>query len=172
MNRKILIILVITIMAFAGVQQSLANIFIKGTFTELYDVSGTKLDSCQTCMASTTPPVSWNAYGTDLRSDIDFSRINPEQAMRNIELLDSDGDGFTNIEEIRNLTFPGDADDFPVSSTPLSTPEATLTPEDTPTQQQTPVPEEIETVSTNAVTAFATLVMFAAVYFLAFRKKE
>lgn len=166
MNRKILVILVITIMAFAGVQHSLANIFIKGTFTGLYDVSGTKLDSCQTCMASTTPPVSWNAYGTDLRSDIDFSRTNPEQAMRNIESLDSDGDGFTNIEEIRNLTFPGDPSDFPVSETPLSTPE------DTPARQQTPVPEETETVSTNAVTAFATLVMFAAVYFLAFRKKE
>ncbi|MFU8766387.1 MAG: hypothetical protein ACNA7I_01750 [Candidatus Methanoperedens sp.] len=166
MNRKILVILVITIMAFAGVQHSLANIFIKGTFTELYDVSGTKLDSCQTCMASTTPPVSWNAYGTDLRSDIDFSRNNPEQAMRNIESLDSDGDGFTNIEEIRNLTFPGDPSDFPVSETPLSTPE------DTPARQQTPVPEETETVSTNSVTAFATLVMFAAVYFLAFRKKE
>ncbi|AFV22606.1 hypothetical protein Mpsy_0395 [Methanolobus psychrophilus R15] len=30
-----------------------------------------------------------------------------------IEALDSDGDGFTNLEEINTLTFPGDPADYP-----------------------------------------------------------
>ena len=74
MNRKILFILLVTLTALIGAHQSVANTFIHGKFTARYDVSGTKLDSCKLCMASTSPPVSWNEYGTDLRSDTDFSR--------------------------------------------------------------------------------------------------
>ena len=169
MNRKILFILLVTFVALIGAHQSVANSFIHGKFTAQYDVSGPKLDSCKTCMASTSSPVSWNEYGTELRSDTDFSRDNPLQAMKNIESLDSDGDGFTNLEEIQSSTFPGDADDFPAPS-----PELISAPDETPTKTptQTPVQEETEPVSTNTVTAFATLVMFVAVYFLAIRKKE
>jgi hypothetical protein len=36
-----------------------------------------------------------------------------DKAFESIENLDSDNDGFTNIEEIRNLTFIGDEKDFP-----------------------------------------------------------
>src|SRR3990172_1798427 len=35
------------------------------------------------------------------------------QALKLIENLDSDGDGFTNIAEINALTFPGNASSFP-----------------------------------------------------------
>ncbi len=41
-----------------------------------------------------------------------------------IEPLDSDGDGFINIDEIHNLTFPGNASDHPTTVTP--TPAATF----------------------------------------------
>lgn len=98
MNRKILFILLVTLIALIGAHQSVANSFIKEKFTTQYDASGTKLDSCKTCMSSTSSPVSWNEYGTDLRSNADFIRNNPGKAMENIESLDSDGDGFTNIE--------------------------------------------------------------------------
>ena len=168
MNKKILFILLVTFVVLIGVHQSVANSSIHGKFTAEYGVSGTKLDSCKLCMASTSSPVSWNEYGTDLRSDTDFNRNNPEQAMKNIESMDSDGDGFTNINEIQSSTLPGDADDFPAPS-----PELISAPDETaPELTQTPVPEETEPVSTNTVTAFATLSMFAAVYFLAVRKKE
>ena len=166
MNRKILFILLVTFVVLIGAHQSVANSSIYGKFTVQYEVSGTKLDSCKLCMASTSSPVSWNEYGTDLRSDDDFSRNNPGLAMKNIESLDSDGDGFTNIEEIQSATLPGDSGDFPA---PPETPAPHGTP---PELIQTPVPEETEPESTNAVTAFATLVIFVAVYFLAIRKKE
>ena len=35
------------------------------------------------------------------------------QRLANIEVLDSDGDGFSNIDEINNLAFPGDPADTP-----------------------------------------------------------
>ncbi len=172
MKRKILVILVITAIALAFVQQSMANSVIHGKFTAQYDVSGTKLDSCQLCMASTTAPVSWNEYGMELKSNSDF-KDNLELAMKNIESMDSDGDGFTNIEEIQGATFPGDASDFPaMMPEETSTPEAMSTPEVTATIQQTPVMEETEPVSTSGVNAFATLVMFAAVFFLTRKKEE
>ena len=167
MNRKILFILLVTLVAIIGTYQSVANSSIHDKFTAQYGVSGTKLDSCKLCMASTSSPVSWNEYGTDLRSDSDFNRNNPLQAMKNIESLDSDGDGFTNIDEIQSSTFPGDTNDFPPPS-----PELISAPhEDPPEITQTPVQEETEPVSTNTVTAFATLSMFVVVYFLAVRKK-
>ena len=169
MNKKILFILLVTLVALIGAHQSVANSSIHGKFTVQYGVSDTKLDSCKLCMASISSPVSWNEYGTDLRSDTDFNRNNPEQAMKNIESLDSDGDGFTNIDEIQSSTLPGDANDFPAPS-----PELISAPHETPTKilTQTPVQEEAEPVSTNTVTAFVTLSMFLAVYFLTVRKKE
>ena len=174
MNRKILFILLVTLVVLIGIQQSVANGFIHGKFKEQYDVSGTKLDSCKLCMASTSPPVSRNEYGMDLRNDSDFNRNNPLQAMKNIESLDSDGDGFINIDEITSSTFPGNASDFPAGPSPelISAPHEEPTKTPTKTPAQTPVQEDTEPKSTNAVTAFATLSMFVAVYFLIVRKKE
>ena len=64
-----------------------------------------RLDTCSTCH---TGPPSFNAYGTDLSNNaIDFAVI---------ESLDSDGDGLINIDEIHNLTFPGNTSDPSVRS--------------------------------------------------------
>ena len=45
-----------------------------------------------------------------------------QQALRNIEGLDSDGDGYTNLSEIQALSFPGDKADHPglVAATAVS----------------------------------------------------
>lgn len=75
-------------------------------FNEKYDTSGSRLDSCETCHASSSPSAeNLNPYGTD------FAANNHDFAA--IEGLDSDGDGFTNIDEINALTFPGDPEDNP-----------------------------------------------------------
>ena len=58
MNKKILVILLITIVAFIGIPQVQANKNIFNNFTKLYNVpnvSDSKLNTCKTCMASTAP---------------------------------------------------------------------------------------------------------------------
>ncbi len=50
-----------------------------------------------------------NSYGVDYKSAGRFK----VDTFGKIEGLDSDGDGYTNIEEINALTFPGDPDDNP-----------------------------------------------------------
>ena len=49
-----------------------------------------------------------NSYGTAYRD----AGATPE-AIKAIEALNSDGDAYTNIQEIQALTFPGDAKDYP-----------------------------------------------------------
>jgi len=121
MNTRILAILLITIVLLTAVPEALANRNIFNNFTAYYGVSGTKLNSCKTCMASTSPPASLNQFGTELRSNSAFNRNSPVQALKNIESMDSDKDTFINIDEIRNFTFPGDKNDFPVTLTPIRT---------------------------------------------------
>jgi hypothetical protein len=75
-------------------------------FDTLYGTTGTSLDSCSTCHTSNIPAL--NPYGTDLQNN-----GNNFQAIEN---LDSDGDGFTNIQEIRAGTLPGDPTSHPASS--------------------------------------------------------
>ncbi len=108
MNNKIsLTLLLLTVVALVGVPNALANSGIKSDFNAKYGTTGTRLDTCTTC--HTSPP-SFNNYGTDLaNSGINFTAI---------ELLDSDGDGFSNIDEIHNLTFPGNSSDFPSTVVP------------------------------------------------------
>lgn len=80
-------------------------------FNDQYDTGGTKLDSCQTChTGSSGNRQNVNPYG------LDFERSNHEFGP--IESLDSDGDGHTNIDEIKAATFPGDPKDFPGSEPP------------------------------------------------------
>ena len=95
------------------------------TFNDVYGTAGTRLDTCNTCHSTGR---STNLYGTHLKSE--FSRmmnssggnLTEEQtwdafraAIRDIEELDSDNDRYSNIEEIRARTFPGDPGDHPVT---------------------------------------------------------
>ena len=99
------------------------------------DIAGTKLDSCALCHSGgqyEKKPGAWVTlgscqwchyeYGYDASGDINLT-LNPygkdyrdngrnENALISIEDLDSDEDGFSNIEEIAALRFPGnDLDD-------------------------------------------------------------
>jgi len=152
MNGKMMLILLMIIVFLIGVPQVEANRNIFNNFTKFYNVpnvSDAKLNTCRTCMASLPPsPVSWNKYGLDIRSNAAFDRNNSIQAMKNIELLDSDGDKFINIDEIHNSTLPGNESDFPMISI-------------------TSEPKSTNTI----MNGFVTIIMFAIVYFFAIMKK-
>lgn len=100
------------------------------------DKARTKLDSCFLCHSGgsymdskgkkvTLGSCQWchYKYGYDAKGDIDqtlnqygrdyrdFGRS--EAALRNIERRDSDGDGYTNIDEIKVIRYPGEASDDP-----------------------------------------------------------
>ena len=70
-------------------------------FNAKYQMRGGKLDSCLTCHTQQAGgSENLNPYGTDFgTAGHDFAAIEPK---------DSDGDGVTNIDEIKKETFPGD----------------------------------------------------------------
>ena len=99
------------------------------------DKAGTKLDQCSTCHAggsyvsggktTTLGSCQWchYKYGYDKSGDI-TATLNPyglaykaagrtAAALRSIENADADGDGYSNLQEITALTYPGDASDNP-----------------------------------------------------------
>ncbi len=86
-------------------------------------IVGTPLDSCNLCHTSS---LALNVYGNDFAKN--------SHSFTAIQNLDSDQDGYTNLEEINALTFPGDLNSHPATS---PTPTRTLVP---PTATSTPVP--------------------------------
>lgn len=84
---------------------------ILDVFNAKYDTGGTRLDTCDTCHFHGSQNASnLNSYGMDMNGHLNIA-INKGLAI--IEPLDSDRDGFTNIDEIHNLTFPGNKSDSP-----------------------------------------------------------
>ncbi len=167
MKKKILIMLLILAIYLSVVPQAFANRNIFDRFKSEYNASGTKLDTCMTCMATTTPIASWNKYGLQLRNNSVFDRNNPVPAMKNIEFLDSDGDGFINIDEIRNSAFPGNASDIPKAQASSTTVAVT----ETESPEATPAITELKSTDT-IMNAFFTLVILAGVSLLAIKKRR
>jgi hypothetical protein len=79
---------------------------LQSQFNAKYQTRGSKLDSCMTCHTQQAGgKENMYAYGTDLgAAGGDFAAIEPK---------DSDGDGVTNIDEIKAEAFPGDPNDKP-----------------------------------------------------------
>nr|WP_321498298.1 PGF-CTERM sorting domain-containing protein [uncultured Methanolobus sp.] len=74
-------------------------------FVDQYDLRDTRLATCDTCHVNPNGGGARDSYGLAYAENgKDFVAI---------EDLDSDGDGFTNIEEINALTFPGHSADYP-----------------------------------------------------------
>ena len=69
-----------------------------------YQTAGSKLDSCNLCHPGGNTG-QLNPYAAAFAASV--------HNFGSIESADSDGDGFTNIEEIAAGTFPGDPNDFP-----------------------------------------------------------
>ncbi len=84
----------------------LAKTSFLGDFNAEYSTGGTRIDSCSVCHVAGNS-FDRNDYGQDWKDN--------SKNFTAIEGIDSDGDGWTNIEEIVALTFPGDATDHPVA---------------------------------------------------------
>ena len=108
---------VVALGVFALTDTASATNGVLDTFTTAYPgTAGTALANCSTCHTSVP---NLNAYGSALRAaGMNFAGI---------EGLDSDGDGFSNLQEIRNLTNPGNAADNPPTTAPATTGTTTTT---------------------------------------------
>lgn len=95
------------------------------------NIVGTNLQACDLCHTASIP--SLNPYGAAYKANGRSSA-----AFGLIEGLDSDGDGFTNIQEINALTFPGNPSSKPAAPTPTNTTAPTNTPVPTNTPANTP----------------------------------
>ncbi len=113
-------------------------------------VAGSRIDSCTICHVSLATIPDLNPYGTDyLNHGRDLASIVA------IESLDSDNDGFTNLQEFAALTFPGDPADHPVAGTATFTPTPTVTRTPTPTATHTSTQTPTNT-ATNTPVSTAT----------------
>ncbi len=109
----ILPLLLLAIGILAGIPMVSATSDALVAFNEHYDTNGTRLDSCIVCHGSNVE--SLNPYGAAYQNDNgDFTVI---------ETQDSDGDGFSDLDEVNALTFPGNPEDYPgnISTVPLGT---------------------------------------------------
>ncbi|MDD5368772.1 MAG: DNRLRE domain-containing protein [Anaerolineaceae bacterium] len=77
--------------------------------TKYPQIANTRLDTCSLCHTSSIPGLNpyGAAYSTNGRNVAAFGLI---------ESADSDGDGFTNLQELNALTFPGNAGDHPAAA--------------------------------------------------------
>jgi hypothetical protein len=105
--------MVFLVLALSAATQGVAD--AKKSFTDDFNAyygtngtdNGTTLGSCITCH-NTLDGSGYNSYGIDyLVNAKNFAAI---------ESLDSDGDGFSNIDEIIDDAFPGDSASFPQPS--------------------------------------------------------
>lgn len=99
-------------MAFFSTLEAVSEIHT--AWTAMYNVAGTPLDACISCHNPHSMDV-YNPYGRDIYNEI-LAGFDAYQALANVEPVDSDGDGFSNIAEINALTFPGDPNSFPAST--------------------------------------------------------
>jgi hypothetical protein len=113
------------------------------------------VNNCSTCHISTGNPATWNAFGLDIKDTMVGSQ--PDWAA--VCDLDSDGDGFTNGEELldpdclwasgsplpgdsANVTNPGDPDDFPADPEPEPEPDIIIEADvEEPAEDAGPEPE-------------------------------
>ncbi|MBI2938394.1 MAG: Ig-like domain-containing protein [Thaumarchaeota archaeon] len=111
--------------ALTTIQAATAITDYKNEFNTKYGTSGTRLDTCGLCHVNPAGGGSRTSYGQAFRNQSMHSS-DPAQAFANIEALDSDGDGYSNIAEILARTFPGNASDHPAPAPVLTT--ITVTP--------------------------------------------
>jgi len=162
MYKKISYILILLVIAILGMQSVSAYPTYLSNFNTQYGTSGTVLDTCGLCHIDPNGGGARNPYGVDF--------ANNGHSFTAIEQMDSDGDGFKNIDEINALTFPGDSASHPPTPTPTATiivtptpvltptptiiPTVTVTPilTPTPTATATPIPDMYVSISPESTT--------------------
>jgi hypothetical protein len=88
----------------------------KAAFEANYGYSLTNAYGCAVCHDERL--AGRNVYGQDLSLALS-TEVDIVRALRRIELVDSDGDGYANIVEIRASSLPGDAASVPRTGTPV-----------------------------------------------------
>jgi len=144
-----LALLVVAFGVFVMSESASAKDTILNSFISAYPATGgSALANCTTCHTSVP---TLNPYGSALKaSGLNFTAI---------EGLDSDGDGFTNLQEIRNLTNPGVVSDRPqttTSTTAASTTTSTSTTSTTSTTGATGTTSTTGATSTTSTTTVST----------------
>lgn len=84
--------------------------YMNGFRTAYPAAVGSQIDSCGLCHVNPAGGGTRNSYGEAFRT--------AGHSFTAIENLDSDGDGFTNLQEIQALTFPGNAASHPAVTPP------------------------------------------------------
>ena len=95
-----------------------------GEFSKIYTTlkAGGTVDSaakaCTLCHDAVAGPPKLNPYGASVKSALDKANAKDltPAVLKSIEDLDSDGDGFSNIEEINADTLPGDPKSHPAGA--------------------------------------------------------
>ncbi|TQD25874.1 hypothetical protein [Methanolobus vulcani] len=103
MKNKLLIVLVLLSIILIGASIVSAKSSYLYAFNQHYNTGDTVLDTCDVCHSGPNGG-SLDSYGRAYSQTRSFAVI---------EEQDSDGDGFTNLEEINALRFPGDSSDYP-----------------------------------------------------------
>ncbi len=94
------------------------------------NIANSRIDTCSLCHTSAP---ALNPYGSAYKSAGRNSA-----ALAAIEPLDSDGDGWTNLQEIIALTFPGNLNDHPTAATATTLPPTATNTAVPPTSTRTP----------------------------------
>ena len=110
-----------TLLTFA-VSPAFAFSSAKNAFNTRYGTANTAIDSCGLCHPGGTKTGGGSAPDLNLYGQDFFNNgASNSTSFAAIEGLDSDHDGFTNIDEITARTFPGDANSKPVIVGPVCT---------------------------------------------------
>lgn len=108
MKMKPIYFALLGLLAMGCPDRLLAESSYQKSFNSLYGVSGTKLGKCSVCHTK-LPDV--NSYGMDFAEKHEGSVT---AAIKSIEHLDSDKDGYSNLDEIKVRSFPGNSASSPV----------------------------------------------------------
>jgi hypothetical protein len=115
------ILAVFVAVSFSSTSDTSASGGYLTAFNTKYGTDGTKLDDCATCH---NEDFSLNDYGAAIEAQ--GGAI--DAALAAVESMDSDGDTYSNIDEITARTWPGDAADFPGGGPTPTPPPPTPTP--------------------------------------------
>ena len=90
-------------------------------FVDTYHINPNSAIGKARCLTCHAPPPRRNAYGLEVQAALEaaHARMVTPEILRSIEKKDADGDGFTNIAEIKADSMPGDAKSKPAVAKPV-----------------------------------------------------
>ncbi len=115
MRKRLFVLLMVTALLVSISATAYALGIYRTTFDSTYGVDSSYANNCGLCHQNGIPGATRVFYGVSFQAQPNHG-FQPVEAFRAIEGVDSDGDGFTNIDEINALTNPSDPNDFPAAA--------------------------------------------------------